>query len=261
MSLDYLSDNLIELRGPVNIAQGAAVDESSTVNAKLYDTAYDAKIDTFETTLTEDAEIGAGSVFVEDDVPFAVGDSLHIDLDDGSVHRGVILTLLGSKELDFAGTLAFAASEGNRVTRARLDSTSVYLTLDNFGVWLDDRLEVTTTDGTLSEHQVLDVLADRGYLKIDVSPPLSADVEVGAIVKRRLGVGPTNDISMAAFGTFPTSNPVVGDPTWGFRGVIPHDYPDFQLGMRVRGEITLVDTVPSPDLNLTRKVVGTLINQ
>jgi len=45
------------------------------------------------------------------------------------------------------------------------------------------------------------------------------------------------------------------------RAVIDHDHADLALGMRVRGEITLIDSAPTPALNLTRKVVGTLTNE
>jgi hypothetical protein len=62
---------------------------------------------------------------------------------------------------------------------------------------------------------------------------------------------------MGNFGTFPTSDPTPGDPTWGFRGTIDHNHAEVQLGMRIRAEIIYEDG----NVNIRRKAVGTVVNQ
>ena len=44
-------------------------------------------------------------------------------------------------------------------------------------------------------------------------------------------------LSMTSFGSFPPSNAVGGDPTWGFRGVVSSTHPDLALGQDVRAEV------------------------
>jgi hypothetical protein len=125
--------------------------------------------------------------------------------------------------------------------------------LDNFDEWEDGMaIEISLDDGTAFDGTVEEINPDAGYLKLknDVIP---SAVSAGAVVKRKIGA----DVSMAAFGTFPTSDPVPGDPTWGFRGTIDHDHAELALGMRLRAEITYEDG----GTNIRRKAIGTVINQ
>jgi hypothetical protein len=116
-------------------------------------------------------------------------------------------------------------------------------------------MEIIMSDGTAVERTV--GLIDRSNGFLILSDTLSVDTLPGDVVKRRLGVTAADDIEMLAFGTFPASDPIPGDETWGFRGTVLHDHPEIQLGMRVRAEITLVDG----ETNIFRKAVGTVINE
>jgi hypothetical protein len=50
----------------------------------------------------------------------------------------------------------------------------------------------------------------------------------------KLGV----DLTLTSFGDFPTANPIVGDPAWGFRTTLPDTHADLKIGQDIRIEIT-----------------------
>lgn len=263
---DYLSDNRVELRGPVNQSTGLPITEgTTTATARLYDASLDCRLAAYHTPLTADAVAGATSVFVKDNAPIFSGSIILIDLDNGQQDRVTVNSVTaGTGEIDITGfTLDSAASEGRLVTIVQYDDTSNVVSIDDFTGWEDGmNMEITLGDGTVDEFIVSLIDSDSGYLTLATT--LTVATNAGAVVKRRLGSDAGGDnITMAAYGTFPTAvgDTIVGDETWGFRGTVPHDHPDIQLGMRVRAEITAVDTTPTPDLNLFRKVVATVINE
>jgi hypothetical protein len=140
---------------------------------------------------------------------------------------------------------------------------SGFVGLDNAEGWETDMImEITASDNTVEEFTIgwVDIPGSNVWLGGGGPNTLNVTSLAGALVKRRLGP-PSDNISLTSFGTFPTSDPIVGDPTWGYRGTIPHDHPDLQPGMRVRGEITLLDASVSPTLRLFRKAVSTIINK
>lgn len=254
MSFDYLSDNLIELRGPVNITTDLAINEGAVVSAKLYDTLVDTRLGAYETVLTEDSAFQADSVIVRDAAPLSTGTIILLELDDGSTLRTTIINLSGTDNttVQLLSLLDAPSSTGNKFSVEIWDSTSTIISIDNFQGWESNmNMEISLDDTTLIERTISLVNPDSGYLSLSGSPGF--DVSSGNIVKRKIGA----DITMSNFGTFPNVDPVAGDPEWGFRGIINHDHSDIQLGMRLRGEITLVDG----SLNLTRKALATVINQ
>lgn len=265
-TLDYLSDNLVELRGPVNVMTGLPVTEAiDTCVAKLYDCALDGRVAKFRTTLTADAAINDNSIFVSDITPINVGTEFLVQLDDSYEFREDVTAINGATgQVTWTGAgLPIAASSGNLVTVIKYGPSLSDLPVDNIGLWEPGmNLEATEDSGSPKEEIMVLVDSEAGYMRGNSSINGVADyLSAGNLVKRRLGTVSDN-ITLVAFGTFPTTvaTTVAGDPTWGFRGTIPYDHPDLQLGMRVRAEITLVDTVPTPDLNMTRKAVATIIN-
>lgn len=255
-TLDWLSDNLIELRGPVDIASNVAFGSGSTVSAKLYDTALDCRAGFYRTVTTADALSTATSVSVQDRTPFFVGDLVGISQDDGTEIRATITSLPGGDlDINFSGdSLTADSSKGSTVRRLQLSTTSTFITLDNWDGWENNmNMEITVNGGALIEKTVTFIDRDSGYATL--SSTLGTAVDVGNVIKRKIGA----NISMSAFGVFPTSNPVIGDPAWGFRGTIASTHADIALGMRIRGEITAVDATSGA--NLTRKAVSTVINK
>jgi len=253
MSLDWLSDNLVELRGPVNLATGNAINDSAVVNAYLYDTALDTTVGTYNTTLSADAVASDINVDLIDGRPFKTPDLLRITLDNGAIHLIQVTDKTGNDTIEFAAQgLPSTASAGNLVEMDRVGTGAEHITLADWSGWIHNYTVEFQLDD-LSFQLVILQSPDRdlNYGGISASP--NSVMTPGAVVRRRFGP----QIAMVKFGTFPTSNPVVGDPTWGFRGVIASDHVGLALGMRVRAEITATDGT----LDLVRKAVGTVINQ
>ena len=260
-TLDWLSDNLVELRGPVNIATDAALAtilSTSSATVKLFDTELDCRLSDGETFLTEDAEAGASSIFVAVPTGYRTGTEILIDLDSGRQDAQIPTTVnFVTGEFTLTGTLISAASKYKKVRITTYDAGSTNIHIDDISGWeAGMTIEISLGDGTFVERTLSGMKHEISCTAMN-GQSLGVDTQPGAVLKRKLGA----DISMADFGTFPTSDPVPGDPTWGFRGTINSDHADLALGMRVRAEITAVDTGPTPDLNLFRKVVGTIINQ
>jgi len=257
--LDWLSDNLIELQGPVDVANDAAMSTiatTATCEAKLYDTAYDGRIAAFTTILSADALAAATTIYVADALPATVGSTIRVYVDDGTPNELTVLTVnTVTGEITFASGLTDDAASGNKVTVVTYGgATSVRFPVDNLGVWTGgENMEITLDDGTTAEKTVSAYFdPDDGYVRVTAF--VGSDFSAGNIIKRKIGADITN---FADFGTFPSSDPVAGDPTWGYRGTIAHDHADLALGMRVRAEITAVDGT----LNLTRKAIATVINR
>ncbi len=262
MPLDYLSDNLVELRGPVNIAQNAAVAESSTVSAKLYDTELDARLSDAPTVLREDyTDTSSLDIIVRNALFMHPGAQILVKTKFGSIIQEEVVsksTIDGVSTITLTNALGTPADKGAPVVTLVYGTGAGFIQLDNIEGWKNDMtMEITHSDGTLAEFTVGNIDAEDSHLWLR-GQTLGVTTLAGALIKHK--VGPAS-IAMVAFGSFPTSNPVIGDPAWGFRGVIEYNAQDLLLGMRVRAEITLVDGVPVPDLNLTRKVIGTLINR
>lgn len=253
-TLDYLSDNLIELRGPVDVAQDAAISNASTVTAYLYDTKLDTAVEDYSTVTTVDAAAAATSLTVQDDTPFQVGEICAVWQDDGTIHLFTITALPGSAVLTFSGdALPAAVSAGARVDRRTLTTASTYLSVQSWANWQEgDAYELTDDSGGVVTGTLTRINRDRNYALMSTSP--AANTTRGAAVKSRVGA----QITLTSFGSFPASAPEVGDSSWGFRGTIQSTHAGLRPGMRVRGEISLDD---GAGLLLVRKVVATVINE
>jgi len=254
--LYYRSDNLIELRGPVNAATDAAIDSGATVTALLYNADKDAIFNGYTTKTTVDAAASDVAITVQDSTPFAVGEPCKIRMDNGVDHYFGIISLPGSDVLGFAAQgLAYAASAGALVTRLGLTTSlsgSTHLSISDWSGWEEnDAYEIESSAKVITTGTLSQINRDRNYALMSTAPLGTA--ALGALVKCPIITTP---ITLASYGTFPTSNPVAGDPTWGFRGTIDHNQIGLYPGMRVRAEITAVDGT----LNLERKVISRVVN-
>ncbi len=259
--IDYRSDNVLELRGPVNRTTGLAVD-GATVEALLYDLQKDTYITELTTRISDDEAAAQTVLSVQSSLGFAAADHIHIDLDDGTVHEttGGATT---ATTMTIAVGLPSVASKGKEIRRYRLNTAAVYISVKDTSAWdLGDVCVIPTdTSGTVSTAEVIQVL-DKLLL---LDAVVDAATLVGKEVKARLLAA--TPISCAAYGTFPTTvaATVEGDPAWGYRGDLPST--DFDtwtagtnigltLGQRVRTEFSLVK---GTDV-LVRNNVATVIN-
>lgn len=256
-NLDYLSDNLIELQGPVDMATNAAVpNDPDSCEAKLYDADLDCRVSDLGSRLAEETVAG-DTIVVEQTVFLTTGSIILIQTTND---RFIERTIQSVDGLNLILTVDIGAGipKGNLVNVHTRSIGAGFIPLDDASEWKTDMtMEITNIDGTTSEFSLgyVDHVGSFVWLGGDA---LSTAVRVGAVVKRRLGATPDDDIDMTTpYGSFPASDPVAGDEAWGFRGVIPHDHPELALGLRVRGEITYVDGT----VNLRRKVVATVINE
>jgi hypothetical protein len=256
-TLDWQSDNLVVMAGPVVAETGLPPSETPDggVSAKLYDTSLDCRLSEYTSDLAIDYVDPETSVFVLDSGAFSASGVVLIRLDDGTwVEQTLNLRSVATGELGWAGPLGLPgpASKGNPVRVKTYASVTETIGIDDFSQWDDGmNMEIKRDDGTYIERTVSAILPDAGYLTLD--DDLDGDSSPGNIVKRKIGA----DVTMVAFGTFPTSDPTPGDPEWGFRGTIDHDHAELQPGMRIRAEITYEDG----SVNIRRKVVGTVINR
>lgn len=254
-TMGFLSDNLLELRGPVDIATNAAFGSGSGIAGKLYDTALDTRVGTYTTVTTADAIEGATSIFVQDRTPLVVSDGLAISLDDGTEQAVGITVLPGSEgEVTFIFALDAPVAKGATVKRTSLfNAAGLFITLENWDGWENGMtLEITADDHTQIDRTINLIDRDSGYATLSsvVLDPTSPGNEV----KRKIGA----IITMSSFGVFPTSDPVIGDPAWGFRGTISYLHAEIELGMRIRAEIRIVDATSGT--NFAKKAVSTVIN-
>jgi hypothetical protein len=250
-TIDWQSDNLITMAGPVMATTGLPPSEtpSGGVSAKLFDTALDCRLSASPTKLSEEHTTGA--VFTVDSVAFMKpGGLVTIDLGDGRFFEKEILSV-SQPDVTMTTDLNTVVPAGNIMKIETYGIGISFLGLDNAESWETNMvMSVVMDDGTTEDFTIN--AADQNNSLVFLSGSTTALVSPGAIAKRKIGP----DVTMTAFGTFPTSNPTPGDPTWGFRGTINHDHADLALGLRLRAEITFEDGTT----NIRRKVIGTVIN-
>ena len=248
MNIDYRSDNVLELRGPVDLTTGLAV-SGATVTAALYDVSKDTSVATLTTRLAEDEIAATTAIRVQNILAFTDTDFVHVELDDGTVHETTINGVPAAGVITLAAGLPSAAAMGKELRRYRLNTLCKHISVENAANWEigDVFVSPTDTSGTVSTAVVDQVLKLDNVLVIDTA--VSAATLTGKEVKARLLA--STPISCVSFGIFPTvvNLTVVGDPAWGYRGPLPStDFDGYdpgvniglKLGDRVRTEFTLV---------------------
>jgi len=129
---------------------------------------------------------------------------------------------------------------------------SSLLVVDRPGsIELGDQLEILQDDGTLlvttlTQFQKISGLEDTDngtatavpnqpiFYALTIADDLTAACSAGCRIRVKLGV----DLTLTSFGDFPTANPIMGDPDWGFRAILPDTHLDLKIGQDVRIEIT-----------------------
>jgi hypothetical protein len=253
-TLDWQSDNLVVMAGPVVAETGLPPSETPDggVYAKLYDTSLDTSLAGYESLLTEDYDTATSLITVRDGAFMDVASVIDVQMDANRTVRRTVDSKVGN-DLTLSSALGDDATTGNLVTVVTYPTAIGFVGLKDQSGWEQGMtLEIVRgSSGGSSEHTVQTM--DQSGRWMNIPPALSLAADVGDLVKRKVGA----DVTMVAFGTFPTSNPTPGDETWGFRGTIDHDHAELQLGMRIRAEITYEDG----SVNIRRKVVGTVINR
>jgi hypothetical protein len=259
--LNYQSDNVITLAGPVNLNldEAAGVSPTPTVTARLYHERKEVRTAEFVTRLTLDEASSSTLINVPKTTPtaFEAADTVVIDLDDGSVHETTIVSVstvdAGYDIITLTAGIPTAAAAGSTLRLTKKGATSLILVIQSPGgpITLEkgDAIEIDLDSGSvgLSVDQVRTITAvedadnvtatvalnQAAFECITLSGATSSAVSAGRRVRRKLGA----DVVMTAFGTFPTANPVLGDTSWGFRGTIEDTHADLEVGMSVRIEV------------------------
>jgi hypothetical protein len=264
--IDFKSDNLIELLGPVDRTTGLPVPKGTTVvNVKLFDSNKDTYVTALETTLSEDEAAAESTLSVQSTVGFFPLDFIRIDLDDGTVREDAILSLTADSFL-ISGGLDSAAAKGSVIRRYTLLTNTTHISVKDTSGWsLGDRCSVSLDATSTSFHveKVIQVFDD--FLVLDSA--LASNCSTGNSVACSIETGA--NIALLGFGTFPTTvaTTVEGDPAWGFRGTLPSTSFDIftgeagnlglQLGQRVRIEYTMT-LIAGPIM--FRNAIATVVN-
>jgi hypothetical protein len=214
----------------------------------------DTNVSEFEVLVAEDWESGAlGLELTLESVGMSRPDSvIEVELDKGNFTPRTVVSVLGNTLTLDEGFIS-PVSKGNRTKQTVYPVQLGFMGVDDLQEWeIGMTMEITRADGTLQLFTVHTI--DRNGKWVNWNPEqIGSPINAGGIIKRKIGP----DVTMVAFGTFPTSNPTPGDPEWGFRGTIDHDHAELALGMRIRAEITYEDG----SVNIRRKVIGTVINR
>ena len=244
--LDFKSDNLLELRGPVDRTTGLPVNSASTCTALLFDYSKDTYLTALETRMTADAASAATVLVVASVEGFSVGDAITLGLDDGTLFEVDILTV--TTTLNLSAPLPSASSAGNTVRR--VITISAYMSVNKTLGWqIGDRASVSSDASSTAFTIERVVQVYKNFLLLE-NVPVAASSNGNSVASSLLDGVP---ITMTAFGTpFPTTvaGTVEGDPAWGFRGTLLSTNFDIntgaagiiglELGHRVRIEYTLV---------------------
>ena len=253
----YRSDSLVQLNGPVNKATKLPVSASPTsITARIFNERKEVLTSRFETRLTN-AGLPGFAIAIPKFTPsiFEVNDTIIIHLDDGTIDTEVIDAINTSNAgwdlITLTGTLGGAAAAGNTVELKTKAAGTTFLVVDRPGsIELGDQLEILRDAGTLqvttlTQFQQISGLEDTDNVTATAAPnqpifyammigALTAACSAGSRIRVKLGV----DLTLTSFGVFPTANPIMGDPDWGFRATLPDTHADLRIGQDLRIEIT-----------------------
>lgn len=269
-TIDYRSDNLLELLGPVDRTTGLPVPATATGAVVLYDLSKDTNVVDLVARLNV-AVVATDTVMpVIDGTGFESTDEIRMILDNGTVHSTTVSSATATTiTLSAAIPASRSAAIGTEIRRWRIGDSgaNIYVSVNDTEGWAIGDVCVLDTDvsGTYSVAEV-DQVTDR-FLILSAGP--TQKVRSGNRVSSKFM---TNTIfTLATFGTpFPTlaALTVEGDPAWGWRADLPPTVFDvyspglagnagLRLGDRVRAEYTL--TTLGGDV-LHRTSIATVVN-
>lgn len=259
MNLFQLSDNLIELVGPTDVALNLPI-TGATVSAKFYDRrlifemgileTFNVEAD-FDTTISPDILIpkirpcpyNPSDVVILDGFSTVNGDPLRT----GGTITARDLTPVGWDRLTLGGAIVnMRAPIGSPFKLfSKVTGASIWVPIDKpLEETADVVLEVRLDSGTTAEQTVSRSYAPTVTYNGAIPPnhpkmpellqmTLSGALSVGKSMRVKLGTG---SISMAQYGT-----PAAGSALWGYRGTVPHTHAAVaRLGRQMLAEITLV---------------------
>jgi hypothetical protein len=238
------TDTLVELYGPVDVANDAAVETPDSVLANVYNDAKESQVGGPVTTLTADALAAAGTIFVAVTDHLQQGFTIGILQElTGLVHVSAITAIPNPGEITLTTPLVNAARAGDPVSLRIVDIGSTVIPIEDpqrFEV--GDSVEVLQDDATVHSTTVNAI----GELTLTLAGALTVAASAGNRVSNPITTG----IALSAYGSFPASDPVPEDPAWGYRGKIAFDLAGLELGQTIRAEITLLKA----NLNIQKTV-------
>lgn len=254
----HLSDNMISFNGPVNTSAGATVSETPTsVKCYIYDEHKETRTCEFVTRLSTFSSVSDVGITVPkfDPQPFEVGDTVVLTQDDGSLHTTTVASIgTGDPKFDTItvnnGTAVAAAAGSKFVLKTKVLGMTKMVVPVGVKLEVGDAVEILQDDlsdhpTTVSQVQKIVALEDAGsgtattalnqdtFMCVTLGGATTDAVTANSRMRRPVG----SVIDLIKFGTFPTSNPIPGDSSWGFRAVIPDTHPDLVVGMTVRIEV------------------------
>jgi hypothetical protein len=194
-------------------------------------------------TLTADEPADETVLALDDVTAFTDSDNVEVELDTGLKHA---TTLNGAPSVTTypAGTVTLlvgldtAASQYKKIRRVTCRTNARYFSVNSVDGWeIGDTLEAVRDNKSTQSFTVEQVLTSPCNILVidaDLTYPMSS----GSEIKNQVGADITG---FADFGTFPSSDPTIGDKTWGFRSTINHDHVGLWPGMLVRGEMIATD--------------------
>ena len=262
-TINYLSDNYVDLSGPINESTGAAVGTVPTsCTLRVFNERKETRTSTLETRLVSSVLTSSNTVYLPKMNPAVVraGDLLRFYSSDDSVREGTVVSVLTTDT--FADRFVLAApiggfpvttiDAGAKVITVRQAASAVWLHFDDepkfqigdtIELYQDNRItlngavtqiqEVEFTQAELATETATKSIDHPNLWAVRFSVVTNANCSGNNRVRVQLG----GDISMTSFGSFPAANPVAGDPAWGFRAIIPYDHPGIVRGQDLRLEI------------------------
>lgn len=238
--LDHLSDNVLEVRGPVDTSTDAAFNTivaGTTVTGRLFNVALDTVVIDLVTELTADQITNDTVLAVKDITGFTISDFIRIELDNGQVHESTISATPSGGQITIGVALPSDASKFNKVSRVKLSVNATFISVKSVDGWrIGYSVRLVQEDMTEISRTVSQVLTDPCPF-IVISADIDQLIIAGSTVKNQVGPDLTNYVD---FGT-PQSPAVPEDPNTGYRATIGHDHLGLEPGMFVRSESVVVD--------------------
>jgi len=269
-SIFHRSDTLIRLPGPTDETAQTPI-TGATVTARLYDSTEDSRIADLVTHVRGNEAAAQTIISIPKirPLPWRAGDTVRVELDDGSAHETTISGAPDTSPADedritLAVALPSAAEDGSEIRlRTKASGATILPVVRADSLYsMGDQVELRQDDGTrlittITQIQVPTVQEGSPLADVADHPQLPAIVTLAgatavaisprALFLRKIGA----DISMAQYGTA-----VANDDSWGYQGTVQQTHADLELGMQIRVEIDFagggIESLPTFDALVVR---------
>ena len=243
MQLNKGSDNYIYLNGPVNVSDGSAVSNSPvSCTARIYDMSLEMRTGMLVSRLMKECGSSDTSIVVpKPSVELyraASLSSVRVYDADGIAYYRVITSVTEPADgytIGFSGAFGKKIAAGSKVELRSIGSGGTWVPFDEPPLMSEygqnktqhatyETLVLGTEDGLQFNQSVEVGFTHLGNPVVDhkrlwaIGTAAPTTIHFGNT--RRVRVQIHGDIAMTAFGTFPTSNAIAGDTSWGFRGLL-----------------------------------------